>query len=131
MEEVLRVLVVDDEYDSGEMFCELFDLLGHLATHVQSSQEAVFTLRRVTETPFDIILSDLTLGSGSAMNGMAFLSYIRLMGLSSAEAVLMTAEANEEVVNWCNEHQVTLLRKGGFVGLDNLKEVIRLKKVQA
>ena len=54
----LRVLVVDDDGDSRDLFGEIVELAGHSATTVPNGAEALSAVHRGA---FDVVLLDLTM----------------------------------------------------------------------
>jgi PAS domain S-box-containing protein len=68
----LRILAVDDEPAIARMVALMLEPDGHAVTVATSGEEA---LARLAEAPFDLVISDLGMGSG--MNGWELAEHVR------------------------------------------------------
>jgi CheY-like chemotaxis protein len=57
----LRILVVDDTPVIGDVFSQIFDMLGHRPVVVDSGARALEILRGDTDATFDVIFSDISM----------------------------------------------------------------------
>ncbi len=73
MEKKLKILIVDDEQDLGEILCEEFETHGHETVFATSSAAAISCLQLVN---FDVVLSDYRMRGG---NGTVILEHIKSM----------------------------------------------------
>lgn len=73
MEEVMKILIVDDERDILEIMAEEFTFKGHVVSTASSGNEAIEILKRDT---FDVIVSDFKMPNG---NGMTVLNYVKTL----------------------------------------------------
>ena len=69
----LRVLVVDDEPMMTRAVVRMLKFSGHLVSAAASGEEA---LTRLTEQPFDVVVSDMGMGAG--MNGWELADAVKL-----------------------------------------------------
>src|SRR5262245_38918412 len=118
----MRVLVVEDEPEAGDLFRDFLRELGHLPMVVRSAEAALGKLQ--TET-VDVIMLDL------GLPGMSGLDFLRLRPIrqSGLPIVTVSGTATEEEVS-------ESLRLGAldFVGkpvaLDRLQQVMALVEPQ-
>ena len=87
-----RILVVDDEYESRVTVGNFLSRRGFEVEVVSSGEECI---EKVKQTPFDIVLLDITL---SGMDGLLALKHIMSIN-KEIKVVMITAMQNEKVLS--------------------------------
>jgi CheY-like chemotaxis protein len=82
---VARVLIVDDDVDTGEMLVDLLVAEGYTVEHVRNGQDALI---RVQAHPPDVILLDLRM---PVMDGLKFAAAYRALPGPHALIIATTA----------------------------------------
>lgn len=89
-----RILIVDDELDSGKTFTAILNKAGHVASHVTNGKEALI---EVISSPPDVVLLDLMMPE---MDGPSFLEVVRsYLRLQSLPVVVLTALGDSPLVD--------------------------------
>ena len=119
----LRILIVDDNEDSGKTLGWTVEMLGHVAQVANGGDQAI---KMATSNPPDIILLDIGM---PVMNGYEVC--IRLKQQSSLDKTLFVAQTG-----WGQEEDRRKSESAGFdyhlvkpVQMDDLLKVIKLKNV--
>lgn len=80
----MKILIAEDDQDSGENLGELLCLLGHAARWTRDGRQA---LEALADEHFDAVLLDIVM---PRVNGLEFLSEARRRGILNCPVVVVT-----------------------------------------
>ena len=118
------ILVVDDEWEIGELVVFLLTGHGYRAHYAANGQVA---LRKLAEAPVDLVLTDFTM---PVMDGCDLIRAIRAMDWLAATPVLVLSAMPEEVVRKACPRADAFLSKP-FTSeelLDSVRHIVGLPK---
>jgi CheY-like chemotaxis protein len=115
-----KILIVDDDRDSGELIAKMLQLSGHEAAYVPSGSEAL--ARVITDRP-DVVLLDLFMPD---MDGPSFLevihSYLRLKTLP---VVVLTGGGDSPMIDRVQRLKVNAVLVKGKATPEDIEVALR------
>jgi chemosensory pili system protein ChpA (sensor histidine kinase/response regulator) len=116
-----KILIVDDEPDTGTAFAMLFQQAGHDAKHSPNGKDALI---QVMQNLPDVVLLDLMMPE---MDGPSFLEVVRsYLRLQSLPVVVLTGLGDSPMIDRVQHLKVNAVLAKGKVSSDEIvKEVER------
>lgn len=125
-EPMAKILIVDDEHDTGESLRKFLQHSGHETTCVPNGREALVSV--LTASP-DVILLDLLMPE---MDGPSFLEVIRsYLRLQSLPVVVLTALADSPMIDRVQHLKVNAVLIKGKASPEEIKHALEEAAVRA
>jgi two-component system response regulator TctD len=98
----MRILLIDDNIDIGELLCFNFSLAGHVAQHLASGDAAVQALEQTPEA-FDVIIVDYHMPGMDGFDVVRRLRQSSKQRLQSIPIIILTGHDGREMKNRAQE----------------------------